>query len=580
MESRKKIRTLVFTVTLALGILIVLQSIGNQDAILRSPSLLFSHPIESLTTIANEVLNFGNLTSLWSVGISLLALVIIGVTFKMASGGELQELKERLTEVEAARAETESSLQREVRKERHAQRERDSAVNKMEESLNSIYTLQIQLNKEDKLLKNRDTELAVLRAKVSALTQRASQMGSHTEPAERVLRNELTKKTELLQAKEAAIKELEKGLNGKVHALETQLSEKEKLLEGRDRELGAFREQLTKMAASKKQAEDALQQGLRKEQQSSQAKEATIKELEKGLNGKVHALETQLSEKDELLEGRDKELGDFKEQLTKMEASKKQAENLLQQELRKEQQASQAKEAAIKELEKGLNGKVHALETQLSQREKLLEGRDKELGAFRGQLSKIGAAKEQAKSLLQNEFKKKFQLLQAKETFIKELEKLVSTSVHALKTQLSEKEELLKSREEELDRLRSDLNSLKRPLNGSGATLDWWQDLLLQGALTEEKRVRQANEATVRELEKSLNGKVHALESRLSEKEKILKSRDGHIAELASELKEKKILLAKEEIAVLQSIERRASWKHRLAKVGIRIKVDEIKGQT
>ncbi|MCH8056048.1 MAG: hypothetical protein IH857_07870, partial [Deltaproteobacteria bacterium] len=250
MESRKKIGTLVFAVTLALGIFIVLQSIGKQDAILRSPSLLFSHPIESLTTIANEVLNFGNLTSLWSVGISLLALVMIGVTFKMASGGELQELKERLTEVETARAETESSLQRELRKERHAQRERDSAVNKMEESFNSIYTLQIQLNKEEKLLKNRDTELAVLRAKVSALTQRASQMGSHTEPAESVLRNELTKKTELLQAKEAAIKELEKGLNGKVHALETQLSEKEKLLKGRDKELGGFREQLTKMEAS------------------------------------------------------------------------------------------------------------------------------------------------------------------------------------------------------------------------------------------------------------------------------------------------------------------------------------------
>ncbi|MCZ6622946.1 MAG: hypothetical protein O7B35_01720 [Deltaproteobacteria bacterium] len=282
MESRKKIGALVFAVTLALGIFIVLQSIGNQDAILRSPSLLFSHPIESLTTIANEVLNFGNLTSLWSVGISLLALVMIGVTFKMASGGELQELKERLTEVETARAETESSLQRELRKERHAQRERDSAVSKMEESFNSIYTLQIQLNKEEKLLKNRDTELAVLRAKVSALTQRASQMGSHTEPAERVLRNELTKKTELLQAKEATIKELEKGLNGKVHALETQLSEKGELLEGRDRELGYFREQLTKMEASKKRAENLVQQELRKEQQTSQAKEAAIKELEKG----------------------------------------------------------------------------------------------------------------------------------------------------------------------------------------------------------------------------------------------------------------------------------------------------------
>jgi len=44
------------------------------------------------------------------------------------------------------------------------------------------------------------------------------------------------------------------------------------------------------------------------------------------------------------------------------------------------------------------------------------------------------------------------------------------------------------------------------------------------------------------------------------------------IKNMMTELKEKKSQLAHQEIEVWKGIERREAWKHRLAKVGIRLK--------
>jgi hypothetical protein len=57
-----------------------------------------------------------------------------------------------------------------------------------------------------------------------------------------------------------------------------------------------------------------------------------------------------------------------------------------------------------------------------------------------------------------------------------------------------------------------------------------------------------------------------------SEREELLKARDKLINDLMGELKEKKAALAKHEIEVWQGIERRGVWKHRLSKIGIRLK--------
>jgi uncharacterized protein HemX len=76
---------------------------------------------------------------------------------------------------------------------------------------------------------------------------------------------------------------------------------------------------------------------------------------------------------------------------------------------------------------------------------------------------------------------------------------------------------------------------------------------------------------TAKELEENLR-KVQVMESLLREKEDLLTTRDGKIERLESELKEKRKELARHEIEVWQSIERRAAWKRKLAKFGIPLK--------
>ena len=73
------------------------------------------------------------------------------------------------------------------------------------------------------------------------------------------------------------------------------------------------------------------------------------------------------------------------------------------------------------------------------------------------------------------------------------------------------------------------------------------------------------------------NGEVgdsrdRGMDTLLSEREELLKTRDKLIQNLMTELKEKKTQLARQEIEVWKGIERREAWKHRLAKVGIRLK--------
>ena len=68
------------------------------------------------------------------------------------------------------------------------------------------------------------------------------------------------------------------------------------------------------------------------------------------------------------------------------------------------------------------------------------------------------------------------------------------------------------------------------------------------------------------------NPRDRGMDTLLSEREELLKARDKLIQNLMTELKEKKTQLARQEIEEWKGIERREAWKHRLAKVGIRLK--------
>jgi chromosome segregation ATPase len=123
-----------------------------------------------------------------------------------------------------------------------------------------------------------------------------------------VLQQQLKQKTELLQSKDAAMKELQESLRAKVQALEGQLEEKEKLLNHHDAKLediGSEANSPTESNTARKRAKSLLLQELQNRTELLQAKEAIVKELEERLNATVHTSENARGEVERLVNQRD-----------------------------------------------------------------------------------------------------------------------------------------------------------------------------------------------------------------------------------------------------------------------------------
>src|SRR5499425_639450 len=198
-------------------------------------------------------------------------------------------------------------------------------------------------NEEERSLENHKAHLQDFKSDIDLLLMNLLEsINKHTES--------------LVKAKDVAIKELEEGLNAKVHAVESHLREKEELLKSRDGQLEALRSEVTVltermagMESVNKQAEGLLQEEVRRKEEVLQAKDFAIKELEEGLNAKVHAVESHLREKEELLKSRDgqiqalrSEVTVFTERMAEIESVNRQAEGLLQEEVRRKEEVLQA----------------------------------------------------------------------------------------------------------------------------------------------------------------------------------------------------------------------------------------------
>src|SRR5215470_2799878 len=203
--------------------------------------------------------------------------------------------------------------------------------------------------------------------------------------------------------------------------IESSRNEEERSLENHKAHLQDFRSHIDVLMMN-------LVESINKQAESLvKGKDFAIKELEEGLNAKVHAVESHLREKEELLKSRDGQLEALRSEVTvltermaEIESVNKQAESLLQEEVRRKEEVLQAKDVAIKELEEGLNAKVHAVESHLSEKEELLKSRDGQLEALRSEvtalterMAEIESVNKQAEGLLQEEVKRKEEVLQA-----------------------------------------------------------------------------------------------------------------------------------------------------------------------
>jgi chromosome segregation ATPase len=229
-------------------------------------------------------------------------------------------------------------------------------------------------------------------------------------------------------------------------------------------------------------------------------------------------------------------------------------------------------------LEERWNGRVRFLENQVSQKQELLAARDAELDALMAKVteltqrfSELGAERERADRRLQEELREKTSLLQSKETSLSELEEQLKGRVEGLERQVTEKQKLLEASGAELNELRAQIHAITERLNETEAAKVFLESLLAE----ERAKIQQAlvpMESPEQNADGGMNGEGGDLETLLSEREQLLQARDKLINDLMSELKEKKTQLAKQEIEVWKGIERREAWKHRLSKIGIRIK--------
>jgi chromosome segregation ATPase len=171
---------------------------------------------------------------------------------------------------------------------------------------------------------------------------------------------------------------VEEGLTGKLDALKSELREKEENLKSRDGELHALREQLAEIGSVKERTETLLEEELRAKDEALRAKDSAVKDLEERLRARIQALESELEEKAESLKSCDGELEALRRQLAEIGSTNGRPERI---------ELPQATDPEThKQAEEGLTGKVHALEHELQEKQKLLKTRDTQIEKLASEL--------------------------------------------------------------------------------------------------------------------------------------------------------------------------------------------------
>jgi chromosome segregation ATPase len=502
-----------------------------------------------------------------------------------ALNAQIGSLTVQLAKVGTAKEHAAQLLQQSSRKQKEALQANDSALREVEASFKArIDALEKQLAEKQEFVRSRDTEVATLKSELKSVTQKMVDLTAAKEQAERLFNEAVGERTDLLQAKDASARKLQEELTGKLRQLESQLRKGDELLDSRNAELAALRKQITDLSASQNNVASALQRDLQDKTALLGQKNEALEALEERLTARILSLENDLGKKQELLEGREIEiktlLGKLNHQsgkLAELEASGDRAKALLEDELRRSTEVLESKDAALKALDDRVSGKLQFLESQLSQKQELLATRDSELDALMSKvneltqkLSEASAERERAERLHQEELRETTALLQSKDSSLGELEVGFKERIVSLERQLTEKQRLLEGSGSELGELRAQMNELADRLDDAETARAELEALLQKERGRADKAllvVKSGDQESER-----VNGEGRGVETLLSEREELLKTRDKLIQNLMNELKEKKTQLARHEIEVWKGIERREAWKHRLAKVGIRLK--------
>jgi chromosome segregation ATPase len=350
-------------------------------------------------------------------------------------------------------------------------------------------------------------------------------------------------------------------------------------------ELRAFKDRLVEFEVAKAESDALLQDAIWKERYARTARETALKELEAS-SSRIVALENQLDETKKILKQQETELKALQSQQAAASEPLKKASvsapdrSALREDLRKTTLLLKSKESELAELEKRFTERIDDLESRLRASEKSRREDASELDTFRARLLRAQAARDEAQRLRAEELNKEKQALAAKNATMKELERELTAKIRALEAHTSDHQQLLQSRETELEGLKSEMNVLTARLANIAAAKEH-ADTLLQQELQQKAELLQSKDSAFKELQERSGASLQSLEARLADQEKLAKQREQELAALKAQLtdagaikdrkdraeislteelqKEKRALAAKD--AAMKELERRSTAK-------------------
>lgn len=542
MRTREKFFVAVVVVAMILGAAIVFSLQGNEVEanytrwlVSRNLRQFLSSPLAFLFGNGDS----GESTSTWFYGmVGGFGLLVMIVILRMFRDDRVLALKERVQKLGAAKQEAEHLLQEEVWKGKTARQAKDSVTRDLEDSIGRIEAMIGELTEKERALKARDDELRSLKSSGGAVRPVIVNAGA----GDSVLRAELVRTAEALQAKDAEARELRQQLTAKARLWESQLQTKDDLLSRRDTELliahGEASElgaQAKELDAARQRAEELLQKELQNKKAVLEASNEANRNVEKRLQESIRSLEDQAGEREKLLKSHESELATLHRQLTESSDAKEQSETLLEATRAELDKERSARDSALKELEFRLRTNIRGLQNHLEERDLLVQVRDGEINALKSEVHALSArfddaraAREQAETELDAERSKGRHVTYEKAFALRGLEERYDKSLRQLEQQLREKEQFLTVRDGEIQSLTLTVQGFKQKFDeniAASANLEQ----TLKDELRKEKELRQARESGNKELEGRYTGELAHLQQQVTERDGLLQSRGAEI---------------------------------------------------
>lgn len=505
-------------------------------------------------------------------------------------------------EVERVRQEAGSQLaaaQTELRERELALQEQQASSAAFAASLNSqIENLKNQLAENQELLQQRerniqtaDSEAAMLRDRIAHLQSVTDELEkSAAEQAQRI-RAEFQAE---LAAREAELKEKERGwlesqalirqtdgrLESQIHELQSQIAERQVLIDSRTAEIVDLGRKMTAVSEKLVRAESAGQEALlaaseaelgrraletqlaarqeelRNAQQALSNREAQSHDLQQTWSAQLDQLQSQLTEKQGLLESRNREAGELTAR----------ADDLLQQISRLERAHKQTVEeaqAAASALEAGFQARLAESHAEASENSALLQNRTTELqkahaeiAALLQRIQGLELAGQQAEttareatqteenlraelSALRAAFEQKDSTLQQNQAFARETEENLNARLRDLESRFSEERSVRESQERELQAGSTEIASLRvriheleaaktaaertASVENQGLSERYETEIAnLRAAVEQRDQALDEGHVTAKALEETIRGEIRRLEVQLLEAQALL----------------------------------------------------------